>query len=245
MAEAQYHLGEIPDGYQIFEERLEVAGVHYRRDDAKKFAEGRGLYLEFERDAGNQHDPNAIKVIGCRKGLFGINKHFIGYVPSDVALSIVEGGYYERVLPRLLKTYVSDGGFVEILFQVLGPKGARLRYKRADPVSLPIEKLGTEIHYSDYTDQVRLLKQEKRYEEAVKVLERLVEETERESKRDKCGVAPWYYEQLAILYSNLKRPNDEEAILERYEAQKKVPGAGPAKLAERLEKIRKKRIFAN
>ena len=34
-------------------------------------------------------------------------------------------------------------------------------------------------------------------------------------------------------------------FLERYEAQKKAPGAGPAKLAERLEKIRKKRIFAN
>jgi len=241
MSEAQYHLGEIPDGYQIFEERLEVAGVQYRRDEAQKFAEGRGLHLEFERDLSNRHDPNAIKIIGCRKGFFGTKRHFIGYVPSDVASSIVEGGYYDRVLPRLLKTYVGDSGFVEILFQVLGPKGARLSYKRVDPVSLPIEKLGTDAHYSDYTDQVRLLKQEKRYEEAVKLLERLVDETERESKRDKCGVAPWYYDQLAIVYSKLKRPNDEIAILERYEAQEKAPGAGPAKLAERLEKLRKKR----
>jgi hypothetical protein len=241
MSDAQYHLREIQDGYQIFEERLEVAGVQYRRDEAQKFAEGKGLYLEFERDLSNQHDPNAIKIIGCRRGFFGTKKHFIGFVPSEVASSIVEGGYYERVLPRLLKTYVGDSGFVEILFQVLGPKGARLSYKRVDPVSLPIEKLGNDAHYSDYTDQVRLLKQEKRYDEAVKLLERLVEETERESKRDKCGVAPWYYEQLAIIYSKLKRPNDEIAILERYEAQKKAPGAGPAKLAERLEKLRKKR----
>lgn len=92
MSEAQYHLGEIPDGYQIFEERLEVAGVQYRREDAQKFAEGKGLHLVFERDLSNRHDPNAIKIIGCRKGFFGTKRHFIGFVPSDVASSIVEGG---------------------------------------------------------------------------------------------------------------------------------------------------------
>jgi hypothetical protein len=30
MADANYHLGDIPDGLQIFEERLDVAGVSYR-----------------------------------------------------------------------------------------------------------------------------------------------------------------------------------------------------------------------
>ncbi len=122
MSEAHYHLGEIPDGLQIFEERLEVAGVQYRRDEAHKFAAGRGLFLEFERDLSNRHDPNAIKVIGCRKGFLSTKRHFVGYVPSDVAARIVEGGYFENVLPRLLKTYVGDNGFVEILFQVIGPR---------------------------------------------------------------------------------------------------------------------------
>jgi hypothetical protein len=59
MADANYHLGDIPDGLQIFEERLDVAGVSYRKDEAAQFIRGKGLWLEFERDAGNPHDKNA------------------------------------------------------------------------------------------------------------------------------------------------------------------------------------------
>ena len=240
MSDAHYHLPDIPEGLQIFEERLEVAGVHYRHDDASAFASGRDLSVEFEREPNNQHDKNAIRIIGCRKGFFGTKRHFIGYVPSEVAADIVEGGYYTKVMPRLLKTYVGDSGYVEILFQVLGPTGERLKYKRVDPVSLPQANMGKGTHYSTYVDQVRYLKQEKRYDEAVALLLKLVRETEKEAKRDGCGVAPWYYEQLAILYGKLKRPDEELKILERYEAQPKAPGAGPEKLSDRLQKLRKK-----
>ncbi len=241
MPEGQYHLPDIPDGFQIFEERLEVAGIQYRRDDARTFAAGRGLTLEFERDSSNQHDRNAIKIIGCCKGFFGTKQHFVGYVPSDVAADIVEGGYYGKVLPRLLKTYVGDSGFVEILFQVLGPKGERLKYKRVDPASLPQAALGKEAHYTTYVDQVKYLKQERRYSEAIDLLLKLVAETEKEAKREKCGVAPWYYEQLAIIYGKAKRRDDEIQILERYESQPKAPGVGPAKMAERLKRAKEKR----
>lgn len=240
MSVAQYHLPEILEGLQIFEERLEVAGVQYRRDDAHAFANGQNLSLEFEREPNNTHDQNAIKLIGCRHGYFGVKRHFIGYVPSNVAADIVERGYYEKVAPRLLKTYVGENGFVEILFQVLGPRGERLKYKRVDPESLPQDALGEELHYSTYVDQVKYLKQEKRYDEAVTLLLKLVIETEKEAKRDKCGAAPWYYEQLAIIYSKLKRPVDELKILERYVALTKAPRLEPDKLVERLNKLRKK-----
>lgn len=241
MSDGKYHLTQIPDGFQIFEERLEVAGIQYRRDDARVFADGRNLYLEFERDAANRHDKNAIKIIGCRKGFLGTKRYFVGYVPSDVAADIIEGGYYEKVLPRLLKTYVGDSGFVEILFQVIGPKGQRLKYQRVDPVSLPQSALGKEAHYTTYVDQVRFLKQEKRYDEAIDLLVKLVIEAEKEAKREKCGVAPWYYEQLAIIYGKVKRYAEEIQILERYESQPKAPGVGPAKLANRLKKLRENR----
>lgn len=241
MPEAQYHLGEIPKGLQIFEERLEVVGMKYRRDDAISFANGRALSLEFEREPYNRQDPYAIKIIGCHKGSFGIKRQFIGYVPSEVAALIVEGGYYGRVIPRLLKTYVSKTGFVEILFQVHGPKGERFIYKKVDPVSLPQENLSKSAHYIDYTDQVKFLKQEKRYNDAIDLLLKLVSETEKEAISSNSGVAPWYYEQLAIIYAKLKRSDDELRILERYEAQQKAPGGRPIKLTERLEKIRKKR----
>jgi hypothetical protein len=95
-------------------------------------------------------------------------------------------------------------------------------------------------HYTDYVEQVKQLKSEKRHAEAIALLLVLVDATETESTAAGAGwgVAPWYYEQLAILYRKEKQFADEVAILERYEAQPKAPGAGPGKLAERLTKAR-------
>jgi len=66
----------------------------------------------------------------------------------------------------------------------------------------------------------------------------MVEETEADDARNGWGVAPGWYQKLAILYRKQKRYDEEVAILERYEAQRKAPGALPKKLAERLIKAR-------
>jgi hypothetical protein len=239
VSSSNYHLDHIPEGFQIFDERLEVAGIAHRRTDAAAFFRGTHPWLEFERDTANPYDKNAIRVIGCSKGLFGsTRRYFIGYVPAPVAEAIVEGGYFARVRPRLLNTWMGDTGNVEVLFQVLGPKGERYDYERADPASLPPEELGKQLHYTDFVSQVKYLKQKKRYNEATDLLLKLVDETEREAKREGHGVAPWYYEQLAVIYRMEKRISDEVSILERYERQSKAPGALPEKLAERLQKAR-------
>lgn len=105
-----------------------------------------------------------------------------------------------------------------------------------------VKKAGTlkGAHYTDYVESVKQLKREKRNAEAIALLLELVDATENESKQagPGWGVAPWYYEQLAILYRREGRCNDEVTILERYQAQPKAPGVGPAKLAERLLKAR-------
>ena len=98
-------------------------------------------------------------------------------------------------------------------------------------------------HYTDHVERVKQLKREKKYQEAVDLLSKLVDATENESKEagEGWGVAPWYYEQLAILYRKENRYDDEVVILERYERQPKALGAGPGKLAERLKKARQLR----
>jgi hypothetical protein len=70
---------------------------------------------------------------------------------------------------------------------------------------------------------VKNLKAENRVEEAVELLLVLIGETEAEAKAHGAGwgVAPWYYEQLAILYRKEKRHNDEVQILERMNASRK------------------------
>lgn len=89
-------------------------------------------------------------------------------------------------------------------------------------------------HYTSYVDVVRALKREGRLDEAEASLLRLVDAVEAEAATKGYGVAPWYYEQLAIIYRKQKRYADEVDVLTRYMSQPHAPGVGPHKLAARL-----------
>jgi hypothetical protein len=93
-------------------------------------------------------------------------------------------------------------------------------------------------HYTTFTDEVRQLKREGKTEAAERLLLELVAATEEEARAEGWGVAPWYYEQLAILYAKRQDSQQELAILERYDGQRHAPGAGPSKLSARLQKLR-------
>lgn len=95
----------------------------------------------------------------------------------------------------------------------------------------------------DFVERINQYKREQRYEEALSLLAECVESWEAGSAQEVAaggpgGVAPWYYEQMAIIYRKEKRYADEVEILKRYAAQKKAPGNGPKVLAERLKKAR-------
>jgi hypothetical protein len=96
-------------------------------------------------------------------------------------------------------------------------------------------------HYTDYVEAVKSLKKEGKLDEAITLLLRLVAATEAESAVTGLGVAPWYYEQLAIIYHKQVLPLEERAILERYAGQPKAPGAMPAKLAKWLQSLKEPR----
>jgi hypothetical protein len=98
------HLHEqaIPQGLQIYEDWVQVAGVRYRRQEVAAFARSKNLWLELEREPTNKYDENAIKVKGCSRGFFGTKRHHIGYVPGDLPKTIVEGNF--TVQPRLKYT---------------------------------------------------------------------------------------------------------------------------------------------
>jgi hypothetical protein len=96
-------------------------------------------------------------------------------------------------------------------------------------------------HYSDKAELIKQLRRDGKTEEAERLLLEAVEATEEEAQREGWGVAPWYYEQLAILYKKAKRPEDELAILERHERQPGPPTTRGQKLTERLRKLRERR----
>jgi len=94
------------------------------------------------------------------------------------------------------------------------------------------------LHYTEYVDEIRRLKANGDYDEAEKLLLCLVDAVEAEAKAEGWGVAPWYYEQLAIIYRKRKDYQAEVAILERFARQRRAPGVKPPVLLERLAKAR-------
>jgi hypothetical protein len=99
-------------------------------------------------------------------------------------------------------------------------------------------------HYTTYVDEVIQLKRAGKVSEAIRLLKGLVGATESESEAAKVaglewGVAPWYYEQLEIIYRKEKDGAAEVAILERYMKMPHAPGVGPGTLAARLQKLKK------
>jgi len=228
MSIRKYHLPPLQDGFQIYHERLEIAGIHHYKEGALNFIKKDNQWLEFEREYNNVYDDNAIRILGCWKGIFGIKKVTLGYVPRDIARHIAQTKSFDKVKPRLLKTYLGSSGYVEVLFQIIGPKEHALEYKQA-----AIDPNG---HYTAQVNLIKYYKQQKMYDKAIHLLMYCVEETEKEARIKNWGVAPWYYEQLAIIYHKLKRYDEEIQILQRYAQQPKAPGVGPSKLEARLEK---------
>jgi hypothetical protein len=74
-------------------------------------------------------------------------------------------------------------------------------------------------HYTDYIAQVQALKSAKQLDEAEILLVALIKAVEVENFVERLGVAPWYYEQLAILYHDRKDYAAEIAVVKRYHWQ--------------------------
>jgi hypothetical protein len=92
-------------------------------------------------------------------------------------------------------------------------------------------------HFTEYVEKVKTLKRNGENEKAIKLLLKLVSATEKESNKNQMGVAPWYYEQLAILYKKAGKIDEEYKILYRFSQQKHALGVTVEKLLKRLEKV--------
>jgi len=93
-------------------------------------------------------------------------------------------------------------------------------------------------HFTTYVSDIDRLKKNNQVSEMEELLVNAVKATEDESKFDGGGVAPHYYNELAIMYRKQKNYVKEVAILERFANQKHAPGVMPAKLLERLKKTK-------
>jgi DNA polymerase III subunit epsilon len=89
---------------------------------------------------------------------------------------------------------------------------------------------------SALVESVKLAKRDGRLIDAETELLQELDRQEAQARANECGVAPWYYDQLAIIYAKERRFADEIEVLRRYDQQPKAPGAMPTHLKERLNK---------
>ena len=80
----------LPEGHLYIKSHCNVAGTTFRLEHVTAWAYSSNRSLELERDPDNEHDKNAIKVIGVSEGMRGVTKWHIGYV--DVRTATIEIG---------------------------------------------------------------------------------------------------------------------------------------------------------
>lgn len=118
---------DVPEGYQVWKNQAEVAGVHFHMDAARKFARGSNQSLQFERELKNTTDRNAIKVIGVTRFWFFFRKHHIGYVDTDLSNQIATRCDLKMLKPRLVQIWWSgnEKDFIVIRYQILQSSKAK------------------------------------------------------------------------------------------------------------------------
>jgi hypothetical protein len=128
---AKVFLPPIPAGLQIYMPGIMLAGIKFHKRVALAFAHSRDQTIELQREADNSHDPNAIQVIGvCSRG-----RELVGYVPKTDAAFIARSGMFAELQPRIDRMYVSfynaNDPYLEIRFQIIGPKGRKAEFHAA------------------------------------------------------------------------------------------------------------------
>jgi len=102
-------------------------------------------------------------------------------------------------------------------------------------------------HYSTFVDEVKALKKALDHDAAAGLLLRLIDAVEEESRvgGKEWSVAPWYYEQLAIIYRKERGYKNEASVLRRYVLQYKGKRDKPSdKILERLKKAQSLEVAA-
>jgi hypothetical protein len=97
-------------------------------------------------------------------------------------------------------------------------------------------------HYTEYVDDIKELKRQNKLIEAENILLEIIEALKAEAKAEgpHWFLAPWYFEQLAIIYRKQKSIEKERYILEQYLNLNKIDGKGETPLEVRYRKVKEK-----
>jgi hypothetical protein len=206
----------IPDGFRIYEERLAVKDIENHRAAAENFCRSLERGLTFLSNPTG-FDDHAIGVMGTSRGWTGLKEDLLGFVPKDCARRLAAARLVTLTVPRLATTSVDENGAVEIEFQIIGPEDSYDQYRNGS------------AKQADIGDEAIL-----------DILADAITQTEEEAGAHNLPVAPWPYIVMAKMFRKMGLFDEERAILERYDAQRKPIGTLARQLEDRLREVRRR-----
>ena len=114
----------IPPGHQIFVNDFGLE--EFVADRAFRLLERGDGWLELGRESPSREDGRLIAVISCRKGFLGTKRQFIGWVPNNIAETIIQKNMFEVIKPRFRNLWEGDRDRSNLYMDLTGPKD---RYK--------------------------------------------------------------------------------------------------------------------
>jgi hypothetical protein len=125
-----------PDGYGYFDKYSPVAGCNHYREDAAAFVASGSRQIELDREPDNPHDGNAIRVLGCTKGILFTKRRHIGCIRAETAEIIAKYSLFPHLRTRLCAIQHrpetnEEPEYIKVVVQLLLPTMTWLRYKEA------------------------------------------------------------------------------------------------------------------
>lgn len=130
MSDNYYLKRSIPSEFRIFVPAFEVPMAKEYAHQIERLVDWGGegrLYLESEPK--NKYDPNAILILGSKKGLLWSTNLVLGYVPRDWARRITRSGWVSRLVPRPKSMWRGDRGGFSFEVDLLGKKSDYAEFK--------------------------------------------------------------------------------------------------------------------
>ena len=87
------------DNSMIYLENVEIVKIGNNQDEVEKFTVGKNHRLEFQINIGEKSHQRNIKVFGFTKKIIGEKKYFLGYLPKEITETIIEGNFFDFVMP--------------------------------------------------------------------------------------------------------------------------------------------------
>ena len=113
------------DNSMIYLENVEIVKIGNNQDEVEKFTLGKNHRLEFQINIGEKSHQRNIKVFGFTKKIIGEKKYFLGYLPKEITETIIEGNFFDFVMPSP-PSFRQDG---RIFFDLQGSIGKIKNFK--------------------------------------------------------------------------------------------------------------------